>query len=105
MSRQPPNLRPAAIACIAAGLLAGACSPKYYVPNTHNVPLLREEGDCALLVATGDWRIEVQGAYALTSNGALMLNAASFHPEDDEKGDGAAWVRSAWDTIARCPDR
>jgi len=77
-----------AFACVAWVLLFSGCSPKYYVPNTHNVPLLQQKGESAVSFAAGAWRAELQGAYAVTSNVGLMLNAASFHPEDDEEGDG-----------------
>jgi len=75
-------------ACVAWVLLWSGCSPKYYVPNTHNVPLLQQQREGALSVAAGEWRAEFQGAYAVTDQVAWMLNTAFFHPEDDEEGDG-----------------
>ena len=75
-------------ACVAWVLLWSGCSPKYYVPNTHNVPLVQQKGEGTLSFAAGEWRAEFQGAYAVTHNVAMMLNTAFFHPEDDEEGDG-----------------
>ena len=77
-----------ALACVIWILLWNGCSPTYYVPNTHNVPLLQQEGEGILSFTAGDWRVEFQGAYAITDQMAWMLNTAFFHPEDDEEGDG-----------------
>ena len=77
-----------AFACVAWVLLWSGCGPKYYVPNTHNAPLLRQKGEAALSFAAGEWRAEFQGAHAATHHTALMLNGSFFHPEDDEEGDG-----------------
>ncbi len=74
---------------ILATLLAcGACAPKYYAPNTHNVPLLERKGDYSAAFALGDSRGELQGAYAVTSDLGLLLNAAHFESSEDEDGDG-----------------
>ncbi len=66
---------------ILATLLAcGACAPKYYAPNTHNVPLLARDGDYSAALVLGDSRGELQGAYAVRENLGLLLNAAYFLP-------------------------
>ncbi|HEX9654432.1 MAG TPA: hypothetical protein VGA99_12030 [bacterium] len=74
----------------AAGfvLLVSGCNPKYYAPNTHNVPLLQQKGNGVATFAAGEARAELQGAYAVTKNLAIMLNLASFKPKNDEEGDG-----------------
>ena len=77
-----------AFMCVAWVLLWSSCSPKYYVPNTHNTPLLQQKGEGTFSFAAGEWRSEFQGAYAVTPNVAVMLNTAFFRPEDDEEGDG-----------------
>ena len=77
-----------AFACVAWVLLFSGCSPKYYAPNTHNVPLLQQKGEGVISFAAGEGRAELQGAYAVTSNVGLMLNTAFLDPEDDEDGDG-----------------
>jgi hypothetical protein len=76
-----------ALASIAA-LAASGCAPKYYAPNTHNVPTLTRAGDFSGAFTFGDSRGELQGAYAFTPNVAAMLNAAAFDQADDEEGDG-----------------
>jgi hypothetical protein len=73
---------------LLAPLAFGACSPKYYAPNTHNVPLLTRDGDYAIVAAIADSRGELQGAYALTNDLGVLLNAAAFEKRDDEQGDG-----------------
>ena len=73
---------------LAALLASAGCAPKYYAPNTHNVPLLDRDGDYSAAVAFGDSRGELQGAYALTPDLSMMLNAAVFERRDDEDGDG-----------------
>ena len=75
---------------LLAPLALGACSPRYYAPNTHNVPLLTRDGDFAAVAAVGDSRGELQGSYALTSNLGVSLNAAAFDKPDDEEGDGGS---------------
>ena len=45
-----------------AMLVIVGCSPKYYVPNTHNVPLLEEKGQITLAVQGNINKFEVQKA-------------------------------------------
>lgn len=73
---------------LPASLALGACAPKYYAPNTQNVPLLTRDGDYSAAFAVGDSRVELQGAYAITEALAVMVNAARFDKPDDEQGDG-----------------
>jgi hypothetical protein len=71
-----------------AGIATSGCSPKYYAPNTHNVPVLTRAGDFSGVFAFGDSRGELQGAYAFTERFAVMLNGAVFDKRNDEQGDG-----------------
>jgi hypothetical protein len=75
---------------VLAPLVFGACAPKYYAPNTHNVPILTRARDFSATGALGDARVEVQGAYALTNQLGVMLNAAAFDKPEDEDGDGGS---------------
>jgi hypothetical protein len=75
------------IAALAVLGVSG-CAPKYYAPNTHNVPLLTRARDFSGALAVGDSRGELQGAYAITERVAVMLNAAVFDQSDDADGDG-----------------
>ena len=74
--------------CVVLMFLISGCSPKYYAPNTHNVPLLDQKGEGVTSFVIGEGRAELQGAYAVSGSVALMLNAASLNPKDDEEGDG-----------------
>lgn len=69
-------------------ILLSGCNPVYYVPNTHNVPLLDGEKDGVLAIHTADHQGEFQAAFALSSNVAIMANGALIKPNNDDKGDG-----------------
>jgi len=73
---------------VLAVLIASGCAPKYYAPDTHNVPLLTRARDFSGVLAVGDSRGELQGAYAVTDRVAVMANAAVFDQSDDADGDG-----------------
>jgi hypothetical protein len=81
--RIPRTLALALLAVIATS----GCAPKYYAPNTHNVPVLTRARDFSGVLAIGDGRGELQGAYAFTDRFAVMLNGAVFE-KNDEQGDG-----------------
>lgn len=75
---------------LPALLTLGACAPKYYAPNTHNVPLLTRARDFSAAGFIGDSRFELQGAYAITSELGVLVNAANYDKPDDEDGDGGS---------------
>jgi hypothetical protein len=79
---------PLFVLAVMAGLTVSGCAPKYYAPNTHNVPLLTRSGDFSGTFAFGDSRGELQGAYAFSERVAVMLNVAVFDRDDDADGDG-----------------
>jgi hypothetical protein len=54
-------------------LLLSQCSP-VYVPNTRNAPLFTEGGEFQGAMQFGTGGIDMQGAYAVTNNFALMAN-------------------------------
>jgi hypothetical protein len=54
----------------AAMLLLGSCSTTLYVPNTVNVPLLKEKGEVKINVNSN----EIQADVAITNHLALMAN-------------------------------
>ncbi len=72
------------------GCLLYSCSPKYYIPNTQNVPLLTEKGETNLTVAGNANQAEVQGAYAITNGLAVKANAGLFIPSDQDNGNGGS---------------
>lgn len=61
-----------------------SCSPKYYSPNTHNVPLISEKGELNVSTAitgadvTGVTGFELQGALGLTDNICTQLNIGTL---------------------------
>ena len=49
-------------------LVSVGCSPKYYVPNTLNVPMIQAKGQTNLTVAGNANQVEFQGAYGLSGS-------------------------------------
>lgn len=73
-----------------AAFLLTACSPKYYVPNTQNVPLLSEKGEVNLTAVGNANQVELQGAYAIGSHVGIMGNVGFYIPKDDGNGNGGS---------------
>jgi hypothetical protein len=67
-----------------------SCNPKYYSPNTQNVPLLTEKGETNLTVSGNGNQFEFQVANALTSNFAVKANGGLFIPPDLDNGNGGS---------------
>ncbi len=65
-------------------LLFTSCT-SLYQPNSLNIPLLQEKGEGTLIVSTGSNIFEVQSAYAITDNYAIMLNYSKANNNDDEQ--------------------
>lgn len=65
-----------------------SCSPTYYIPNTHNSPMLSEKGEFVANIAGAEGRGEAQVAYAVSDNVGVMANTAFFFPKEDENGNG-----------------
>ena len=66
------------IIIILAVTVITSCSPKYYVPNTQNVPLISERGETNLTLSGNGNQVEFQGAYGVSDNIALQANAGLF---------------------------
>ncbi len=62
-------------------MVATGCSPKYYVPNTQNVPLLTGRGDLSVSAAGKTNQVEAQGAFALTNHFGVMANGVWYLPK------------------------
>ncbi|MDD2983249.1 MAG: hypothetical protein PHQ74_07670 [Crocinitomicaceae bacterium] len=76
---------------IGIGILSlTACSPKYYVSNTQNVPLLSEKGEIDLTLAGSGEKVEFQGAYAVTEHLGLKANGGLFIPANLDNGNGGS---------------
>jgi len=79
------------IICIVGAIVSFcACNPKYYVPNTQNVPLFTERGQVSLTAVGNGNQVEFQGAYAVTDRVGIMANTAFYHPKDDGNGNGGS---------------
>jgi hypothetical protein len=79
----------AACATLILGLSVG-CSPKYYVPNTQNVPLISAQGQSTASVAGNGNQVEFQGAVGLSNALALQVNAGVVMPKTEDNGDGGS---------------
>ena len=67
-----------------------SCSPKYYTPNTQNVPIIHEKGQTNLTFAGNDNQVEFQGAYGISNSLAIQLNGGFFIPKNEGSGDGGS---------------
>ncbi|HMG14074.1 MAG TPA: hypothetical protein VK590_01435 [Saprospiraceae bacterium] len=77
---------------IIAGLviILSACSTKFYVPTTLNVPVIQEKGQCNLTIAGNGNQLEARGAYGISDAIALQLNGSFIFPKDEDNGDGGS---------------
>lgn len=71
-------------------LIFSACNPKYYVPNTQNVPLLTNRGEFTANVATNGNQFEGQAAIGLNKNTGIQVNGGWFAPKDLDNGNGGS---------------
>ena len=74
----------------AAAIAFASCSPKYYTPNTQNVPLISEKGETNLTLSGNGNQVEFQGAYGITENIAIQANGGLFIPADLDNGNGGS---------------
>ena len=70
--------------------MLASCSPKFYVPNTQNVPLIREKGEVDLTLSGNGNQVEFQGAYGVSNAFAVQLNGGAFIPSDLDNGNGGS---------------
>lgn len=76
------------IILITLGL--ASCSPKFYTPNSHNVPLLSEKGETSLTLTGNGNQLEFQGAYAITDHFAIKADGGVFSPPNLDNGNGGS---------------
>jgi len=69
-------------------IAVGGCSPKYYIPNTQNIPRIEEPKQVHLTFAGNGNQIEFQGAYGINNKLALQANMARFSSQNEENGNG-----------------
>lgn len=70
--------------------LLASCSPKYYSPNTQNVPLITQKAETNLTLAGNRNQIEFQGAYGVSDAVSVMLNGGLFIPAELDNGNGGS---------------
>jgi hypothetical protein len=74
------------------GIAFVGCGPVYYVPNTQNVPVMKEKGQTNLSFGINSSEstdgFELQGAYGLTDKMALQLNS-DWVSSSDESSSGS----------------
>lgn len=75
---------------LALGFGIASCSPKFYTPNTQNVPLISEKGETNLTLSGNGNQVEFQGAYGITKNIAVKANGGLFIPSDLDNGNGGS---------------
>lgn len=75
---------------ILGGFLLAGCNPKFYTPNTQNVPLISEKGETNLTLSGNGNQIEFQGAYGVTEGFAIQASGGLFIPSDLDNGDGGS---------------
>lgn len=75
---------------LALVFLMAGCNPKFYSPNTQNVPLISEKGETNLTLSGNANQVEFQGAYGVTDAFAIQANGGLFIPSDLENGNGGS---------------
>lgn len=70
--------------------LITGCNPKFYSPNTQNVPLISEKGETNLTLSANGNQVEFQGAYGVTESFAIQANGGLFIPSDLDNGSGGS---------------
>lgn len=64
------------------------CSPIYYQPNTHNVPLFYQKGEGSAALHLSNKQSEIQAAYAISNHAYGLLNTQFVNHPNDSDGDG-----------------
>ncbi len=59
-----------------------ACSPKYYTPDSHNIPLISRKGETNLAISGSTGRAEFQVSHGITDKIALKANGGAYFPSD-----------------------
>lgn len=70
--------------------LFSSCSPKFYAPNTHNVPLISHKEDVQITVSGNVDQVELQGAAAVSDGISVILSGGLFIPKNEENGNGGS---------------
>lgn len=70
-------------------IAATGCSPKYYVPNTQNVPAIGAKGEVNFTLAANSNQTELQAAVGITDNLAIQLNGG-YVPQKSSNGNSGS---------------
>lgn len=94
------NIRFQNLILFSVVLLFASCSPKYYVPNTQNVPILTKKGEAKItaafngnIIQASDLdKVDLLSAYAVSDKVGVQLNVgttgSSFSSDLDERLSG-----------------
>ncbi len=75
---------------ILLAAMISSCSPRFYTPNSQNIPMMREQGQTVVTGGGSGSRAELQAAYGLTDHIAVQANGGLFFPKNIENGDGGS---------------
>lgn len=75
---------------VLGSILISGCSPKFYTPDTQNVPLISEQGETNLTLSGNGNQVEIQGAFGVTDGFAIKANGGLFIPSDLDNGNGGS---------------
>lgn len=76
------------VALLFVVIIAG-CSPKYYVPNTQNVPTISAKGQVNFTVAGNSNQAELQAAFGITDRLAIQLNGGYVPQKNNDGNNGS----------------
>ncbi len=71
-------------------IFSASCNPKFYTPNTQNVPLISQKGETNLTLSGNGNQVEFQGAYGVSDQVAIKANGGLFIPPDLDNGNGGS---------------
>ncbi len=71
-------------------ILITSCRTTFYIPNTQNVPLIKEKGEWEITTASNNIQMDLQGAYGLGDATALQLNTFIVFPGNLFLNDGVS---------------
>lgn len=84
------NLRLLIILAVGFGFGFASCNPKFYTPNSQNVPLISKKGETNLTLSGNGNQVEFQGAFGVANNVAIKANGGLFTPPDLDNGNGGS---------------
>lgn len=74
-------------AMLSGSVFFFSCNPRYYMPNTHNVPLLTQKGETNITASGAEGQYELHAAHAVSNSISIMANGGLFKPNEMDNGD------------------